>query len=95
MKIYRSDRLKEKLLEFYLQERSRGRSPVEAKYSASQYVNLYVLGIIEHYTEWNDIEAIKTTLHHFRYFELYVYDSKSTENLEHMYMEHMKEAKSS
>jgi hypothetical protein len=87
------ERLKEKLLEFYIEERKNNREPVKAKYNATHYLVMFVFGMIEHYAEWEDMEKIKEILQYYRNLELYVFENESTEYLESMYQESEKSAK--
>lgn len=93
MAFHSSKRLKEKLLEFYIEERKNNRDPVKAKYNATHYLVLFVFGMIEHYAEWEDMQTIKEILQYYRNLELYVYESESTDYLESMYQESEKTAK--
>ncbi len=79
------ERLKRKLTTYYIQEREKGVDIVAAKYNATYYVLHYVLGMVEHFSEWEDLHSIKATLQHYRYLEMYAYDALSTQVLEREY----------
>lgn len=93
MTIYQNERLKKKMLDYYIQERNKGLSSVDAKYRAVQYITLYLLGVVEHYSEWEDLESVKNALQNYRSLELYSYDSASTHFLERGYMEYCEQRK--
>lgn len=79
------ERLKRKLSTYYIQEREKGIDIVVAKYNAMYYILHYVLGMIEHFSEWQDLPAIQESLQQYRYLELFTYERFSTEVLERDY----------
>lgn len=93
--IEQTERLKRKLQEYYFQERDKGIDLVTAKYNASYYITLYLLGIVEHYSEWEDMSSIKSALQNYRSLELFSYDRSSTELLEKEYQAYITQKKSS
>lgn len=81
------ERLKIKLQQYYNEERNKGKNEVMAKYNAIQSTLLYIFGLIEHYSEWEDLEAIKAITKEYQQLERFAYDVKSTEYMEHMYQQ--------
>lgn len=81
------DGLKAKLQQYYNEERNKGRNEVMAKYNAVNSTLLYILGLVEHYSDWGDLEAIRSITKQFQQLERYAYDLKSTEYMEHLYQQ--------
>lgn len=82
------ERLRDKLQQYYNEERNKGKNEVVAKYNAVQSTLFYILGLIEHFSEWEDMEAIKSVTKHYQQLELYAFDQRSTEYMEQKYQQH-------